>query len=128
MAGDVALDTNVVVSHFRDADRFAQAMLNHRLHLPVTVVAELRSGANRSADPERHNRLIDRFLNAVTVLPSDLATAAMYGKIWAALATAGLTIPANDIWIAAAALQHGLPLVTQDAHFSKVPGLAVERW
>jgi predicted nucleic acid-binding protein len=35
----------------------------------------------------------------------------------------GTPIPTNDIWIAALAMQHGLPLYTRDAHFSSVAGL-----
>jgi len=32
-------------------------------------------------------------------------------------------IPTNDIWIAATAFQHGLPLYTTVNHFSRVQGL-----
>lgn len=35
----------------------------------------------------------------------------------------------NDIWIAAAALQNGLPVATHHTgHFGRVPGLNVEAW
>jgi len=40
----------------------------------------------------------------------------------------GRPIPENDIWIAAVALQHGLPLATRDDHFNEVDGLRVENW
>jgi predicted nucleic acid-binding protein len=37
-----------------------------------------------------------------------------------------LLIGANDLWIAAAGLAHGLPVVTRNAqHYSRVPGLEV---
>ncbi len=39
------------------------------------------------------------------------------------LKKAGTPVPTNDIWIAAAAFQHGLKLFTKDAHFSFVKGL-----
>jgi predicted nucleic acid-binding protein len=29
--------------------------------------------------------------------------------------------PTNDIWIAANAMQHGLAVLTMDAHFQKIP-------
>jgi len=45
-----------------------------------------------------------------------------------ALKMAGTPIPENDLWIAAAALEHGLPLATRDAHFRHVPGLTVLDW
>ena len=37
-------------------------------------------------------------------------------------------IPTNDIWIAATAIQHGMKLVSNDAHFSNIAGLTVESW
>jgi len=37
-------------------------------------------------------------------------------------------IPQNDIWIAAAAKEHDLPIATRDRHFSFVPGLRVLQW
>lgn len=38
---------------------------------------------------------------------------------------AGRPIPQNDIWIAAAALEHGAAIVTFDRHFRAVPMLTV---
>lgn len=35
-------------------------------------------------------------------------------------------IPTNDLWIAATAAEHGLPLLTRDAHFQGLPGVEVE--
>jgi predicted nucleic acid-binding protein len=34
-------------------------------------------------------------------------------------------IPVNDIWIAAIALETGLPVLARDEHFSRVRGLSV---
>jgi tRNA(fMet)-specific endonuclease VapC len=52
--------------------------------------------------------------------------------IWSAaelfrhLQSAGTLIADNDLWIAATALQAGLPLVTDNVrHFQRVPGLQV---
>ncbi len=36
-------------------------------------------------------------------------------------------MPVNDSWIAATALAHGLPILTQDADFVELPELAVIR-
>jgi predicted nucleic acid-binding protein len=35
----------------------------------------------------------------------------------------GVMIPINDIWIAAFAIRHKLPLLAKDAHFSRISGL-----
>jgi predicted nucleic acid-binding protein len=38
----------------------------------------------------------------------------------------GTSIPTNDIWIAASAMQYGLRLLTADRHFLKVPQIIVD--
>ena len=57
---------------------------------------------------------------AVVLVPTE-STAVLYGAIHAELAMAGTPIPQNDIWIAAVAREHELPLVTRDAHFRPGP-------
>ncbi len=50
-------------------------------------------------------------------------------RIRAAVETRGVVIGGNDLWIAASALAHGAPLVTNNtAEFSRVPGLVMEDW
>ncbi|MEA2222594.1 MAG: hypothetical protein QOH83_970 [Solirubrobacteraceae bacterium] len=35
----------------------------------------------------------------------------------------GVTVPDNDIWIAATAISRGCPLVSCDGHFDAIPGV-----
>jgi tRNA(fMet)-specific endonuclease VapC len=51
-----------------------------------------------------------------------------YGAIKNHLRAKGRPIPENDIWIATAAKQHQLTLVTRDGHFQAIEGLLVEQW
>ena len=37
-------------------------------------------------------------------------------------------IPENDVWIAASAIEHDLPLLTRARHFRNVNGLKVLTW
>lgn len=62
------------------------------------------------------------------VLPTDRETASQYAAICTSLKTSVTPIPANDIWIAALALQHNLPIVTRDSHFEKISSLHLLRW
>jgi alpha-L-fucosidase 2 len=49
-----------------------------------------------------------------------------YGRAYRYLEANGLLIGGNDLWIAATALAHELPVVTRNAaHFGRVPGLEV---
>jgi tRNA(fMet)-specific endonuclease VapC len=50
-----------------------------------------------------------------------------YGRIWAELRRKGTPIPANDIWIAAQAMETGVEVVSFDGHFECVPGLVWTR-
>jgi len=53
-------------------------------------------------------------------------TSQLYGMIKNELKSMGSPIPENDIWIAAMSMQHGLTLVSRDAHFHGIDGLQVE--
>ena len=53
-------------------------------------------------------------------MPLDEGTSERYAVIVQALREAGTPIPTNDLWIAASAMQHGLKVLTTDAHFKKV--------
>jgi len=44
------------------------------------------------------------------------------------LSSAGRPIPANDIWIAALARQHGYAVLSRERHFAFVRGLDVKSW
>lgn len=125
----VMLDTNVVIRHLRNATSLLEKLSAFsELFLPLPVLAELYSGAFRSARPDRKLREIDIFSQATTFAAPDEKTAFLYGEISARLAKKGNPIPQNDIWIAALALQFDLPLATADDHFSKVDGLEVLLW
>ena len=97
----------------------------------VVVQGEILYGAYRQPEPRRGRLLrgFAVFLDTVPdVLPITPAVAEWYARLKAHLAGRGAPIPANDMWIAATALELGLVLVTDDAHFDRVPGLTVENW
>lgn len=85
------------------------------------VIGELYKGAYRSQACERHLSNIEQLiLPAVTVLPFDIGTAKIFGKIRAHLEETGTILPDADVQIAATALYHGLELVTGNLrHFQR---------
>ena len=128
-SGEVLLDTSVVIPYLKgDAAIAGQVQACSTLFLPQTVLGELYCGAHLSQNPGRHIEKIQTFLAAVALLSPGAATAEHYGRIRAQLAKGGTPIPENDIWIAALALEHQLPLAARDAHFNLVIGLPVLRW
>lgn len=95
----------------------------------AVTVGELFKGAYWSRARERHLTSIeDRVLPAVTVLPYDVATARVFGRIRAQLEEDGQIRPDADIQIAATALFHDLELVTGNfKHFERIPNLQLCR-
>ena len=128
-SGDVLLDTSVVIPYFKGDPALRANFLNSpTLFLPLTGLGELHCGANLSQRPAKNLAQIQNFLAAVVVLPLGVVTAEHYGRVRAQLARAGTPIPENDIWIAALALEHQLPIAARDVHFDQVTGLQVLRW
>jgi len=125
----VLLDSSVIVRHFRNATALSDKLATYEeLYVPQTALGELYYGAFKSARPEENIAQIERFLVAADVLGADNETARQYGKIAAQLARNGTPIPQNDIWIAAVAIQCGLPVATADDHYLRVDGLSVLLW
>jgi predicted nucleic acid-binding protein len=67
-----------------------------------------------------------RFLRDFTVLVPDEQTAWRASRIARHLREEGVGIGDHDVWIAATALEHDLPLVTRNLrHFQRVEGLQI---
>lgn len=87
------------------------------------TLGELATGVFRVIDPAQEAARIRAVLgSAVTLLPTE-RTATHFGRITASLQRQGRPIPINDVWNAALALEHDIPLLVDDAHFARVPGL-----
>lgn len=91
-------------------------------------MGELYLGAYRSANPKKHIKQINFFLEKCNVLIADDETANHYALIKAALLQKGKPIPENDIWIAAIAKQFDLKLHTKDRHFNEIDRLNLQSW
>lgn len=127
--GDVIFDTNAASGLIRQLPDLMQVVDSScRVHLPLAVVGELLYGANCAPNPERQLARVRSFAARSTVLFPDQLTAEVYGRIKTALRLKGRMIPENDLWIAATAIQHGLPVLTQDSHFKEVPGITHLTW
>ena len=127
----LVIDTNVYSGFLLGESRALRILRTaDEIHVPLIVLAELLAGfaagtrAQKNRDELRHFMASPR----VNLLKPDEKTANHYADVYAALRRQGAPIPTNDLWIAALARQHRLPLFSFDAHFAAVPGLAlVER-
>jgi tRNA(fMet)-specific endonuclease VapC len=129
MSGSFLLDTNIVVGLFIDDSAITNQFLQSpNIILSATVLGELYYGAQKSTRLDENLARIGRFLEGVAVIENDIATAYQYGLIRNELRIKGRPIPENDVWIAAAARQHDLILVSRDRHFAEVDNLRWEQW
>jgi tRNA(fMet)-specific endonuclease VapC len=125
----VVLDTNVAIDFINQPERsFGRVAPTARLFVPIIVAGELFFGARNSRRVERNIANVEQFCSVVKVLVIDFGISRWYGDIKAALRGAGTMIPENDIWIAATAVTHGLPLVTLDDHFKAIPEVRLVAW
>src|SRR6266496_5732800 len=113
------LDTNAV-SDFADAnqgllDRLQQSAED--IHLPVIVLGEYRYGVKSSRLRAARESWLDELESTAIVLAVTSETSRIYADIRHELRLAGRPIPENDLWIAALTRQHGLSLLSNDAHF-----------
>lgn len=123
----ILLDTNAFSDLARghrpvvDRVRRAEAVL-----LSSVVVGELLGGFRRGSRYGENFTLLERFVAQprVQLLPVTWTTADRYARVYAALRLRGTPIPTNDMWLAAHAMETGAELLSADAHFQHVDGLA----
>jgi len=97
--------------------------------ISVITWGELLFGAEKSQQRKRALRLLDEFKTFVPVLPMPENAGKTYGAIRATLASKGMVIGNNDLWIASHAKAAALTIVTNNAReFKRVPGLKVQNW
>ena len=123
------LDTNAL-SAFADDIRLVvqQIATADELHIPVIVLGEYRFGIATSCRRREYEAWLARGRAFWNIIPLVEETAAHYASIRQQLKRASVHLPANDVWIAALARQHDLPILSRDTHFDAVPGLARLSW
>ena len=123
------LDTNGL-SAMADGDTSLEPLLQQaaEIAVPVIVLGEYRYGIRQSHHRTRYERWLAEVLTSCRVLVVDEETAGHYAEVRDELKRSGRPIPGNDLWIAALARQHALPLLSRDQHFDFVAGLKRVGW
>jgi tRNA(fMet)-specific endonuclease VapC len=125
----ILLDTSAYSAMRRGDGRLRSYVQDaSEVFLTPVVIGELLFGFLGGGLAPQNRDLLREFVESprVAILAVDGETAERYAVIRSYLRQQGRPIPANDLWIAASAAQHGLRLLTLDDHFKHVPQVLVE--
>jgi predicted nucleic acid-binding protein len=115
------LDTSVFIA--RETKR-ALAELPEHVAVSVVTMGELQLGVLHAADATSRARRADTLALARTADPIPISEAVMvaWARLVADCRAAGVhrTIKLTDALIAATAIEHGLPVVTQDDDYDQI--------
>lgn len=123
------LDTTVLIDLYREALRgrqgaayaFIAEYRHESMRISVVTFAEFAEGF----PPDRKELCVD-LLRHYAVLEITESVAWRYAETSRLLRARGERLNDNDLWIAATALTHGLPLATRDfSHFRRIEALQV---
>ena len=126
---EVVADTTVLVDIWRYRrdphrlrnleDKLGQAAIL----VPWITQAEFSRGALfRAVKPEA----LAKFYEGFTHIPLQQDAIDLYCRLWGELARKGTVVDYPDLWIASAALERRVPLITRNRrHFDPIPGLEV---
>ena len=110
------VDTSVVI----ELEQLPEEVLPTEIAVSAITLAELAAGPHATADPAERARRQDRLQRAEATfepIPFDASTARAYGRVYAAIVSAGRKARgrrAVDLLIAATAVAARLPLYTRN--------------
>ena len=108
-----------------DISRFA----DFEWGVSAVTLGELRLGVLQAQNPEAASRRLSTYQLAqrFEALTVDEPVSEAWALLISRLRAAGRRAPINDSWIAATAIAHGVPIVTQDSDYDAIPDLDVIR-
>jgi predicted nucleic acid-binding protein len=111
------VDTSVII----EIERIPEDLLPEEIAVSAITLAELAAGPHATSDPAERARRQDRLQRTEATfepIPFDASTARAYGRVYAAVVSAGRKARgrrAVDLLIAATAVAAGVPLYTRNS-------------
>lgn len=117
------LDTSIFIALETGRPLNSEMLPDQSAICPVTL-AELQAGVLAATDVNvRAQRLATLDATGdIELVPIDAEVAAEWARLRVHLAESGRRVNVNDLWIAATAAAHAIPVVTQDADFGPLVG------
>jgi tRNA(fMet)-specific endonuclease VapC len=125
------LDTNTISYFVRGNESVVRAIVARdysELCISTIVEAELLYGIERNPAATRIAKIVREFLARVESLPWTSQESGCFAVTRTRMELSGKSLELQDMLIAAHALSLGATLVTPNAAFRHVPGLALEDW
>jgi predicted nucleic acid-binding protein len=119
------LDTSVLIA-IESGRALRTEAIPETIAISVVTKAELRDGIFVAEDIETRDRRLETFelANRIVALPVDEAVARAWAQMRAYVRAAGQKVRVNDMWIAATAAAYDMPVLTKDADFDALDGVA----
>lgn len=122
----ILVDTCAWIDFFRSGDTplgraLDRSLRGEQLFTCGQVLLELLQGVRS----ERDRDAVMRALGSLEYLELDARVWVRAAGLATALKRSGRHLPHSDLLIAALALEHGVAVLTADAHFREIPGLAL---
>lgn len=123
------LDTNAISAlQGRDPNLIRLIRNLPALVLNIISLGEYRYGVDGSRYRDSLQVWLNTLIQKSEVISPNLETLPIYSRIRHQLKQAGTPLPANDVWIAALACQHQMPLISRDQHFDLIPEIRCISW
>lgn len=125
------LDSNICIHFFRGKyniiEKLNEVGIENCLISEITL-AELVFGAEKSNNPKKNHKLIEKFISQLTILPI-FDSIQKYGKEKARLQSEGKMISDFDLFIGCTALENDLIMVTENIkEFERIKDIKIENW
>ena len=105
---------------------YAKHVTGKMVAVSFVTVGELLYGANKRKWGTKKIGDLEKRLRAAVIVPYDRLLCDTYGRLKALTREAGRPVADNDMWIAASAVRHNIPLVSNNRqHFEHVPDLVL---
>lgn len=125
------LDSNICIHFLRGKyniiEKLNEVGIDNCAISEITL-AELVFGAEKSDNPKKNHKLIEKFIGQLSILPIFDAIQT-YGKEKARLQNAGKMISDFDLLIGCTSIENDLIMVTENLkEFERIKGIKIENW
>ncbi len=125
------LDSNICIHFFRGKYSIIEKLNEVGIEscaISEITLAELVFGAEKSTNPKKNHKLIEKFIGQLSILPIFDAIP-IYGKEKARLQSEGKLISDFDLFIGCTSIENNLIMVTENIkEFERIKSIKIENW